>query len=126
MRKVMFYSFVGVSSIALLGWVFLPLLRYFRLGSVISHEQAANIIGDHFTDVKDKLLNVLQLKKQSNGISHADLILASINQKSEEIKLVPFKAAIDLSKNRKYLRYALPPLLVFLGILFRCSEFDKR
>jgi len=124
-RKAMFFSFIGVSALSLIFWVALPLLRYFRLGKVISHEQAANIIGDHFGNVKDKLLNVLQLKKQADGQSQAQLILASINQKSESIKLVPFKSAIDLRKNRKYLRYALPPLLLLLTILFAAPSLIK-
>ncbi|MCG8332658.1 MAG: hypothetical protein MI974_33545 [Chitinophagales bacterium] len=117
-RKLMFFSFIGVSLIALTAWVFIPLSKYFRLGSVISHEQAAQIIGEHFTDVKDKLLNVLQLKKQSDHSENRELILASINQKSDEIKVVPFRNAIDLSKNRKYLRYALPPMMLLVLILF--------
>ncbi len=124
-RKTFFYSFIGLSSIALIGWVLLPLLRYFRLGRVISHEKAAEIIGDHFTDVKDKLLNVLQLKQQGQGNQHAALINASINQKTEDIKLVPFRKAIDLSKNKKYLRYALPPLLLLLVILFAAPSIIK-
>ena len=117
-RKTMFYSFLGVSAVALTGWVLLPLTRYFRLGRVISHEQAAGVIGDHFGNVQDKLLNILQLKNQADANPQAELITASINQKSEEIKVVPFKKAIDLSKNRKYLRYALPPLLLLLLIMF--------
>ena len=117
-RTALFFSFVGISLLAVAYWVFLPLLNYFRLGKVISHEQAASIIGDHFTDVKDKLLNILQLKQQSEMSSNNGLILASIDQKSEEIKLVPFKSAINLSHNKKYLRYALPPLLLLVIILF--------
>ncbi len=117
-RKAMFFSFIGVSLLALGYWVFTPLLHYFRLGKVISHEQAAQIIGGHFSDVQDKLLNILQLKHQSGQSPNQDLILASIDQKSEEIKLVPFPNAIDLTKNRKYLRYALPPLLLLIIILF--------
>jgi hypothetical protein len=117
-RKAMFFSFIGVALLALSYWVFLPLLRYFRLGQVISHAQAAQIIGSHFHDVKDKLLNILQLKSQSGQASNRELILASIEQKSEEIKPVPFKNAIDLRNNKRYLPYALPPLLLLLGILF--------
>ena len=117
-RQALFWSFVGISAVALAGWVFLPMLRYFRLGKVISHEQAASIIGDHFTGVKDKLLNVLQLRSQADSALSRDLILASINQKSEEIKPVPFKSAIDLTQNRKYMRYVLPPLLLLIVLLF--------
>ncbi len=124
-RKVLFYSFIGISGWALFQWVFTPLLHYFRLGKVISHEQAASIIGSHFADVKDKLLNILQLKHQSDQAAHKELILASIDQKSEEIKLVPFKSAINLSQNRKYLRYALPPLLLLLVLLFAAPSIIK-
>lgn len=99
-RKGLFYSFVGISVVALAGWVLLPLLRYFRLGSIISHERAAQIIGSHFGNVKDKLLNVLQLRRQADTVDNKELILASINQKSEEIKLVPFKSAINSSRTR--------------------------
>jgi hypothetical protein len=47
-----------------------------------------------------------------------DLILAGIDQKASEIKLVPFKAAINLNQNSRYLRYALPPLLLLFILLF--------
>ncbi|HRI61616.1 MAG TPA: DUF4175 domain-containing protein, partial [Saprospiraceae bacterium] len=113
-RTAMFWGFAALSGAALWNWVALPLMHYFHLGKVISHEQAAQIIGQHFTDVKDKLLNILQLKQQSSNAIYAELINASINQKSEEIKIVPFQSAIDLGKNRKYLRYALPPVLMLL------------
>jgi hypothetical protein len=119
-RTGLFWGYVAVSALALYSWVALPLLRYFRLGRVISHEQAALIIGNHFTDVKDKLLNILQLRQQSSNSLYAELINASIRQKSDEIKLVPFKAAIDLGKNRKHLRWALPPLLLLL-FLMQCA-----
>lgn len=125
MRKVLFFSFIGISTIALAFWVFNPLLHYFRLGTVISHEKAAQIVGNHFSNVKDKLLNVLQLKQQADQQEQQALILASINQKSEEIKPVPFKAAINLNHNRKYLRYALPPLMMLLILLFAAPSMIK-
>ncbi|NJC27536.1 DUF4175 family protein [Neolewinella antarctica] len=124
-RKAMFYGFLGLSLFALGAWVLLPLSRYFRLGSVISHDQAANIIGQHFTDVKDKLLNVLQLRRQAGETPDSALLLASIDQKSAEISPVPFRSAIDLSQNRKYLKFALPPLLLLFVILFAAPSLIK-
>ena len=56
-RKMLWYGFLATSLVAIGGWVVLPLSRYFRLGNVISHEKAADIVGRHFTNVKDKLLN---------------------------------------------------------------------
>jgi hypothetical protein len=124
-RKVLFYGFLGGSVTALWQWIGRPLIHYYRLGTTIGHEQAANIIGGHFAEVKDKLLNILQLRQQSANNIQTDLITASINQKSEEIKFVPFKSAIDLGKNRKYLRYTLPPLLLLLFMIFGAPNILK-
>lgn len=116
-RKLLWYGFLGLSLAAVGFWVVLPLTRYFRLGHRISHDQAAAIIGRHFTNVEDKLLNVLQLRRQAEHTGARTLVLAGIDQKAAEISPVPFRSAIDLSKNRRYLRYALPPLLLLLVLL---------
>jgi len=100
-RKIFFFSFLATAILSIGFWIVRPLLKYFSLGQRISHEQAAGIIGDHFSSVEDKLLNILQLKKQSESSSNIDLLNASINQKTEQIKLVPFRSAIDLKKNKK-------------------------
>jgi len=124
-RKFFFFGFLASSIIGVAYWVLNPLIRYFKIGKVISHHQAAEIIGDHFTDVKDKLINVLQLKSQSNTAQNSALIEASINQKTEKIKLVPFKSAIDISNNKKYLKYAMPPFMLFLVLLLAAPSIIK-
>ena len=124
-RRGLLYGFIGTSGFALLYWMMLPLARYFHLGKIISHEKAANIIGDHFGNVKDKLLNVLQLKRQADLEGSTQLIYASIDQKTEDINPVPFKSAIDLTKNRKYLRFALPPFLILLTLLIAAPSLIK-
>lgn len=124
-RKLFYYSFIGVSLASFSYLVLIPLLKYFRLGQVISHEQAASIIGNHFGDVKDRLLNILQLKQQSTHVADNSLIVASINQKSEKIKPIPFRSAIDLKKNKKYLKYALPPFLLLLLIITTAPSLIK-
>ena len=123
-RKTLFYSFMAIAALAMGGWVALPIVQYFRLGKVISHTQAAQIIGDHFGNVKDKLINVLQLKGQSDKESDA-LLMAAINQKTGELHPVPFKKAIDLRKNRKYLRFAVPPVFLFLVLLFSSNIIES-
>lgn len=116
-RQFFFYSYIAVGAASVGYWVLVPVMHYFRLGQTISHEQAANIIGNHFHNVRDKLLNILQLRQNIGDVRSKELIMASIDQKSDEIKLVPFPTAINLSLNRRYLRYALPPLMIIFGIL---------
>lgn len=117
-RLMLLLSFVGFVLASLGYFVIYPLAQYNRLGKVISHEQAASIIGNHFGNIQDKLLNVLQLKRQADDVAgNPELLFAGIDQKTREIELVPFKGAIDLSKNKKYLRYALLPAFILLVLL---------
>lgn len=118
-RSIMFYGFILVNLAILTKFVFIPLVHLFKMGDIISHEQASMIIGKHFTNVQDKLLNTLQLRKQSdeNGLQ-SELIRASINQKINELKPVPFSSAINLGENKKYLKYLAIPVVIFLVIFF--------
>ncbi len=104
-------------TVALVFWIIVPLLQMQRLGKVISHDQAAGIIGTHFPEVKDKLLNILQLKRQSVDAPSRALIEASIAQKSAELAPVPFVSAINLTSNKRYLKYLLPPALALLAVV---------
>ncbi|MBS1739744.1 MAG: hypothetical protein JST88_04280 [Bacteroidetes bacterium] len=114
-RLTLLSLFVLLGGGALLVWIIFPLSKMAKLGKVISHEQAAEIVGRHFPNISDKLLNVLQLKKQSEeGISR-ELIEASIDQKSKQIAVIPFAKAVDFSENKKYLPYLIP--LVAIAIL---------
>lgn len=124
MRKVLFYGFI-LSSLAFIGnYFFVPLLHFYRLGKIISYEQAAQIIGTHFTEVKDKLLNILQLRHAAEG-KDSQLLLAAIDQKAVELKPIDFSFAIDFNKNRKYLRYLAPPALLFLFIIIAAPNVIK-
>ncbi|MFK7905257.1 MAG: DUF4175 family protein [Chitinophagales bacterium] len=121
-RAAFFFGFLTLSAFVLINWMIIPMMQYFKLGKVISHQQAASIIGTHFSNVEDKLLNILQLKHQATQVSDASLIEASIDQKIEDIKPVPFSGAIDLRNNKKYVKYAAIPLLIFLVLLFGAPQ----
>jgi hypothetical protein len=116
-RTILFYSFLLLNGTILANWIVIPLLSFYNLGKHISHEQASEIIGQHFVHVKDKLLNTLQLKKLADENHHQkSLIEASINQKIDDLKPIPFTSAIRINNNRKYLKYALPPLAIIFFI----------
>ncbi len=119
-RTLFFWLYTLLSLSIITRFIAIPLVKMYRLGKVISYEQASDIIGIHFGNVKDKLLNTLQLKKEADlrGDS-SSLIHASIDQKIRELKPVPFETAINIGENKKYLKYALPPLvLLLLAFLF--------
>ena len=110
-RTMLFWLFIVVEVALFIKFIAIPLARLFKLQQGINYEDASRIIGEHFPEVKDKLLNVLQLKKDSN---ESELLLASIEQKSAELQPVPFKLAVNFRQNVKYLKYAAIPVLVLL------------
>lgn len=115
-RTVLFFAFLLATLSVLGNYIVVPLLKLNRIGKIISYDQAAAIIGSHFSNVQDKLLNVLQLQSNKAINGSDDLLVASINQKITELKPVPFVSAIDLSENKRYLKYTLPVLFLFTCI----------
>src|ERR1700744_1773548 len=112
-RTFLFYFFI-LLNLGLITWLIIPsLLAWLRLGKTITHDQAAEIIGRHFSDVNDKLLNTLQLKKLADdNQQHRELIEASIDQKIETLKPVSFPSAINIRENSKYLKWIILPVAV--------------
>ncbi len=115
-RRVLLFGGLGAAGLALFAGVMRPLMRFGRIGPRMTDDEAARLIGEHFPEVADRLLNVLQLRRQSGGDDA--LAEASIRQKIDGMKAVPFRAAVDLGANRRYLPWALPPLLALLFVLF--------
>lgn len=122
-RSVLFYSFIATLLVAAYFWIVTPMMKIYRLGKIISYAQASLIVGDHFQDVKDKILNTLQLFDESLMRSDGVLVRASLEQRITELKPLPFNNAINLKENRKYLRYTLPPFLALLVMLLASPRF---
>ncbi|MDH7446322.1 DUF4175 family protein [Aquimarina sp. 2201CG14-23] len=114
-RTLLFWLFILVELSLFVKFIAIPIAKLFRLTTGINYTKASRIIGDHFPDVNDKLLNLLQL---SDDKGSSALLLASIEQKSSQLKPIPFKLAIDFKKNVKYLKYVAIPIVIFLLISF--------
>jgi hypothetical protein len=116
-RGILFFSFLTATLTVLVKYIAVPVLKLNRIGKVISYDQAAGIIGRHFSNVQDKLLNVLQLQNNRLLNGSDELLVAGINQKINELKPVPFTTAVNLNENKKYLKYVLPLLILTTTIV---------
>ena len=110
-RRILFWAFVFVELALFVRFIAFPLAKLFKLQKGIDYEEASKIIGNHFPQVNDKLLNVIQLNQNQR---ESELLAASIDQKATELQPIPFKSAVNFKKNAKYLKYAAIPVLVFL------------
>lgn len=94
--------------------IIIPIIKLLNLGRRMSDEKAAKIIGTHFPgQVDDKLLNAIHLlkSKQNNN-----LIIASIAQKSAELKTINFLSAVPVEQVKRAMKIAAVPLVVLIGI----------
>ena len=62
-RTILFYTLTALLLGIIVRFIAIPLFKLLKIGKIITHEQAAVIIGNYFSDVKDVLLNTLQLKQ---------------------------------------------------------------
>jgi hypothetical protein len=119
-RTVLFWTFIVVELGLFVKFIAMPLLQLFKLRSGIDYETASKLIGNHFPEVNDKLLNVLQLDQNPK---QSDLLIAGIEQKSKELQPIPFKSAINFKSNSKYLKYAAIPIAI-LTLCFLTGKID--
>jgi len=123
-KPIMFFSFLAAGLFILFRFIIIPILKISKLGSTIDYLTAAKLIGKHFSDVNDKIINTLQLQKiGEENPEQFGLLLASVEQKIEDLKPVPFQLAVDFKGNKKYLKYAIIPLLVLLILSFTTPTF---
>src|SRR5690554_380015 len=104
-RAVLFFSFLALNSYVLIKYFILPVAKLFSFGKRINRYQAAQIIGDFFPQVNDKLLNTLQLRDATEtNPQNIELIQASIQQNASQLNNLTFASAIDYSANKKFLK----------------------
>ncbi|MES2798504.1 MAG: hypothetical protein V4638_00685 [Bacteroidota bacterium] len=127
MRAFLFYGFVAI-NLGILGYYFLiPVLKLFSFGKRIDRYQASDVIGKFFPNISDRLKNTLQLNDSlSANNGNLELLRASVQQRSGQLSLVPFSSAIQLKENKRYLKYLIPVLLLFLALGIFVPAFLKQ
>ena len=117
-RTIVFWSLISFETILFIKFLLIPFLSYLRIRSGIDYHDASKIIGDFFPEIKDKLLNAIQLNNQPQ----TEFVIASIQQKTAEFKFLSFKKAVRFKDNLKYLKYAILPVFVILAVYSSGSQ----
>ena len=120
-RTSLFWTYIVILLIVVTNYIAIPFLQIYKLGSRLSHEDAAKIIGNHFSEIEDRLTNALQLSNMNP--ENNNLINASIEEKIQKIKPIPILSAIDFKKNKKHLKWLLVPLVIILFFVLSGTEY---
>lgn len=109
-RFVLFLFLLAGSAFAAVYYFLIPLVNLIRFRKKMSVEQASVLIGRFFPEIKDKLLNTIQLSNQMETEADNALLAATIEQRSARLSPIHFSDAVDLRGNLKW-------LAVFFGLL---------
>lgn len=120
-RFVLLALFIVVELFLLYKYIATPLFYLFKIKKGISNKQASLLIGKHFPEVGDRLYNLLELVDDRE---QSELLLASIEQRSENLNPVPFVKAVDFGENLKYAKYLIVPFLLF-GLIWMSGNLSS-
>ena len=120
-RTILFLIFVFISLASLGYLVIIPLLKYFNVFKNRDYYNSASKVGIYFPEVKDDLINALQLVSthKSNTFYSTVLLDAAFKNVYERTKPIQFASIVDFKKVKKLSVYffSLFAFCVFLFVL---------
>ena len=122
-RSVLFFSFIALAVGIGIAYILVPALKIGGLGKQLTNEEVAKIIGDHFEQIDDKLLNLFELQKQMERGDYVsyDLLSAAIDNKIDSFRAYSFVQAIPVGKTKRFALWMLLPIAIFL-LLFSIKK----
>ncbi len=96
-------------------FIIVPVLRLFKVANRITIKHSSKIIQSYFPNVKDQIINIIELKEKYENENSIDLVNASIEQKSENLNKFNFSDAVKYSSNKVFLYYFA---IIFIVALF--------
>jgi len=123
-RTVLFYSFILLFLLNLIFYILIPVLKLAGLGKQLSKKEIADIIGKHFSEIDDKLLNLFELQNQMDAGDYKsyELLSAAIDSKIDSFKPFSFVQAVPVRKTKKFARWIIIPVAIFLLLFSIKSE----
>jgi len=123
-RTLLFFIFISVEVGLLLFYILFPCFKILGLQKGLDSNQASKLIGKHFNEVGDKLLNLVQLQQDK---AQTELLLASIEQKASGLLTVKFSNAINFKQNIKFLKFLTLPIImiIVIGLSGKLNPFKQ-
>jgi len=117
----------GSISMALLAvyFIIVPLLQFLGVAGKMDYRSAERIISSHFSEIKDTLLNMLELAGEEKEGEDISLLVASIEEKAERIKWYRFEKAVPIKKLVKFITYVGAVIIAGATLYLAWPDFVK-
>ncbi len=117
-RKTLFFGFLVFGIFLSLHFIFVPLLKLSGILKPLDFKSSSGIIQKHFGEIKDKLLNIIELSEIQDSTYSHELVYASIDQKINELSIFNFSQAVQFKNLRTILSYFFVSLLITASVFF--------
>jgi hypothetical protein len=126
-KIILLTSFLLFISFSFFYLIAIPFIKYLGFFKIISKKQISEIVVIHFPNIKDKLLNIIELNDEFEfSIYSKELIISSIEQKIVEITKYRFRDSINFKDNFKLVYCLLGAVILSLLISFFSPDFFQQ
>ena len=125
-RLILFITLISIFSLVSIFYFIIPTINLIRFRKKMSDKEAAVLIGKFFPEIKDKLLNTLQLTDNINNNSNNELLIATIEQRTENLKTFNFSEAVNLKENYKYLKIFGVSFATLIALIIFFPDFSQK
>jgi predicted transcriptional regulator len=117
-RIFIFYGFFVFGLLLSVHYIIVPFFRLIGIIKPLNIKSSSFIIQNHFREIEDKLLNIIELSELKDNNYSADIIEASIDQKINKLSIFDFRDAVQFRNLKIILVYFIVSVLVATGIFF--------
>lgn len=115
-RSFLFLTAALFFLLAFIGYILLPLIRYLGILNPLNFRKASELIQLQIPEIKDKLLNIIELHDNSDTTFSVDITRAAIDQKIAEIRIFDFSHAVNFKNLRTLSLYLFSSIIVVVFI----------
>ena len=125
-KTTIFYLSVFLYSIVFVFYLLIPLLKLLGISKPISDKHAAKIISKHFSNLQDKLINIIELNNLNQDTLYSkDLLKAAIKKRTDELRPIPFTKAINKKTVKTAIYVFSLTLVIFTSLYLSKPEIIK-
>jgi hypothetical protein len=115
-RKALFFGFIVFGGLLAIQFIFIPVLKLLHILKPIDSKSSSVIIQKHFAEIKDKLLNIIELAEYNDANASKEIIFASIDQKINDLNVIDFSQAVQYKNLRLIMLYFCSGLLITAAV----------
>lgn len=124
-KLVIFLLSIFLIFVVLLYFVILPTTKLLGLGKRMTYYDVSDRLSKTYPEIKDKLINIVELENENGAIYSSELKRASIDQKIDELKILRFSDSIRFNDLKIVFGLMAFVVLVFSMVFMKWPEVFK-